>query len=146
MIPSPSTLIKGKTELPEVEQLGTISIETLNQYHCNNPDRRLLSLFGTVYDVTSSLNSYGPDGAYKEFAGHDMTLAIAMHKTDEKWLDKFVKMQDKWKENAEGWVEYFGAKYPVAGQLDKWVNEDPETWPELSEQELADFEKGCMIQ
>ena len=65
MMPNPSELAKGKAkeELPKVEQLGTISLETLNQYHCKNPDRRLVSLFGTVYDVTSSLKSYGPDGA-----------------------------------------------------------------------------------
>lgn len=143
-IPNPASLIKGSVELPEVEQLGTISVETLHQYHCNNPERRLLSLFGTVYDVTSSDASYGADGAYKEYAGHDMTLALAMHKTDEKWLDKFVKMQEKWIKTAKGWQDFFDAKYPVAGKLDRW-EEDPESWPELSEEELGDLEKGCVV-
>ena len=85
MIPNPSKLAKqsDKDKLPEVEQLGTISLETLQKYHCQNPDRRLVSLFGTVYDVTSSESSYGPDGAYKEYAGHDVTLALSMHKTQE---------------------------------------------------------------
>ena len=27
-------------------------------------------------------------------------------KTDSQWLDKFVKMDDKWKKDAEGWLEY----------------------------------------
>jgi hypothetical protein len=27
-------------------------------------------------------------------------------KTDAQWLDKFVKMEDKWKKDAEGWLEY----------------------------------------
>lgn len=84
MIPNPATLLAGKVELPEVEQLGTITLEQLNEYHCENPDRRLLCMFGKVYDVTSSLKSYGPDGAYKEYAGHDVTLALAKSKTDEK--------------------------------------------------------------
>ena len=65
MFPNPKGLIKGKADLPEVEQLGTITLEELHKYDCNNPDRRLLSLFGTVFDVTSSEKSYGKDGACK---------------------------------------------------------------------------------
>ena len=92
-MPNPAQLIgSNKKDLPQVEQLGTISLETLNQFHCINPDRRCLSLFGKVYDVSAALNSYGPDGAYKEYAGHDITLAIGAHVTGEKWLDMFVKM------------------------------------------------------
>jgi len=87
MIPNPLSLLKGAAKKPpEVEQLGTISLETLHQYHCNNKKRRLISLFGTVFDVTSSEHSYGSDGAYKEYAGHDVTLALAMHKTDEQYV------------------------------------------------------------
>jgi predicted heme/steroid binding protein len=144
MIPNPASLIKGKQELPEVDQLETISLETLNQYHCDNPDRRLVSLFGTVYDVTSSENSYGSDGAYKEYAGHDVTLALSMHKTQEEWLDRFVQMKQKWKDDAKGWADYFGAKYPVCGRLDKWDEEISE-WPELTSEEIESLEKGCTI-
>lgn len=143
MIPNPATLINGSTPLPDVEQMGTITLETLNQYHCQNPDRRLLSMFGVVYDVTSSLQSYGPDGAYKEYAGHDITLALSKHKTDEKWLDKFVQMEEKWVNDAKGWSEYFAAKYPVCGKLDKW-DEDQSEWPQLTKEELEAFEK-CVI-
>jgi hypothetical protein len=47
------------------------------------------------------LKSYGPDGAYKEYAGHDATLALAKHKTDEEWLDRFVKMDEAWIKDAK---------------------------------------------
>lgn len=147
MIPNPATLIGGgAADIPPLsgEPMGTISLETLNQYHCNNPDRRLMSLFGIVYDVTSSLRSYGPDGAYKEYAGHDITLALAHHQTKEKWLDRFVHMKEKWIKSSKGWEGYFAAKYPVAGNLDKW-EEDPETWAELPDEELEELEKGCTI-
>ena len=144
MIPNPRSLIGDNCTLPEVEQLGTINVETLNLFHCNNPDRRLLSLNGVVFDVTSGEKSYGPDGAYKEYAGHDITLALAVHKTDEKWLDKFVKMKEKWVETANGWEDYFKNKYPVAGRLENW-DTDRETWPELTPEELEDLEKGCEI-
>jgi Cytochrome b5-like Heme/Steroid binding domain len=144
-IPAPSSLITGEqAELPVVEQLGTISLETLHLYHCDNPDRRLLSLFGTVYDVTSSEKSYGADGAYKEYAGHDITLALSMSKTDEKWLDRFVEMKEKWTKSARDWQAFFDQKYPVAGRLDVW-DDNPGSWPALAEEETTELEKGCLI-
>lgn len=66
MFPNPLNLVKGaKKEETEVEQLGTISLEELHKYHCNNEERRLLCLFGTIFDVTSSEKGYGKDGACK---------------------------------------------------------------------------------
>lgn len=148
--PDPTSLIKkeddGSTiELPVVEQLGVIDIETLNKYDCNNPERRLICMFGKVYDVTSSVDNYGPEGSYKEYAGHDITLALSMSKTDVKWMDKFVKMDEKWMKAAKGWSEFYDTKYPLAGTLDKWESEDPESWPELTPEEREEFEKGCVI-
>jgi hypothetical protein len=64
MFPNPSSFAKGdKTDLPEVDQLGTVSLEKLHEFDCNNPDRRILSLFGILFDVTSSEKGYGKDGA-----------------------------------------------------------------------------------
>jgi hypothetical protein len=79
----------------------------------------------------------------KEYAGHDITLAIGLMKTDETWLDRFVKMEDKWTKDAEGWVEYMDAKYQRVGKLDKW-DEDRQTWPELTEEEKEAINK-CII-
>jgi hypothetical protein len=65
--PNPLALMNHREgdQLPTVEQLGTINLQTLNQFHCNNPDRRIISLFGKLYDVTAAEQSYGSDGAYK---------------------------------------------------------------------------------
>jgi hypothetical protein len=79
----------------------------------------------------------------KEYAGHDITLAIGLMKTDAEWLDRFVKMEQKWKDDAEGWVGYMECKYPKCGKLDKW-DEDPESWPELSDAEKEAIKK-CII-
>lgn len=143
-MPNPTSLISGNKELPEVEQLGTITLEQLNQYHCNNPDRRCLCLLGKIYDVTSALNSYGPDGAYKEYAGHDISLTIGAHVTGNAWLDKFVKLNEEMMKGAKNWSEYYDSKYPVCGKLDKY-DEDVESWPELTEEELTQIKKGCTI-
>ena len=91
----------------------------------------------------------------KEYAGHDITLAIGLMKTDEQWLDRFVKMEEKWVKDAEGWVEYMESKYPVCGKLDKWYDKETgekldkpyETnpdWPELTKEEKEALDK-CII-
>ena len=59
-------------------------------------------------------------------------------------LDQFVKMKEKWIETAKGWENFFSSKYQVAGKLEIWET-DPETWKELSSEELEDLEKGCSI-
>eukprot|EP01084_Bolivina_argentea_P230972 389637_1 len=41
------------SSLPIVEEMGEITLSTLNKYNYNNSDRRLLSLFGVVFDVTT---------------------------------------------------------------------------------------------
>lgn len=68
--PNPSELAKeAKKDDETVEQLGTISLEELNKYHCDNEERRLLSLFGIIFDVTSSEKGYGKNGACKLLFG-----------------------------------------------------------------------------
>ena len=75
-------------------------------------------------------------------------------KTDEEWLDRFVKMEPKWVDDAKGWVEYMESKYPVCGKLDKWhdsegnllekpYGEDGD-WPELTKEEKEALDK-CII-
>ena len=71
-------------------------------------------------------------------------MALAKHKTDEEWLDRFVKMDEAWIKDAKGWAEYFDAKYPVCAKLDKW-EENMEDWPELTPEELETLNKGCVI-
>jgi Cytochrome b5-like Heme/Steroid binding domain len=145
-MPDPSSLMgdSPKENLPEVEQLGTISLETLNSYNCHNTDRRLMCLFGVVYDVTSAPKKYGPDGSYAEFAGHDITLTLGAGQMGDKWLDKYVKYDSGWKEGAEKWVDYYASKYPKCGFLDKW-SEDPDSWPEPTPEEREALNSKCII-
>jgi hypothetical protein len=67
MFPNPANLMKGNgdNDIPDVDQLGTITLDELHKYDCNNPDRRIFSLFGTLFDVTSSEKGYGKEGACK---------------------------------------------------------------------------------
>eukprot|EP01083_Nonionella_stella_P052421 139062_1 len=136
--------VASKKELPKVEPLGVITLEELVKYHCNNADRRLLSLFGVVFDVTAAVGKYGPEGSYKDFAGHDITLALGAGKLQTKWLDKFVKMSDKHIDAAQGWCEFYESQYPKAGTLKKW-EEDQTKWPALTEQETTELNEECIV-
>eukprot|EP00485_Elphidium_margaritaceum_P001042 CAMPEP_0202695804 /NCGR_PEP_ID=MMETSP1385-20130828/9291_1 /ASSEMBLY_ACC=CAM_ASM_000861 /TAXON_ID=933848 /ORGANISM="Elphidium margaritaceum" /LENGTH=189 /DNA_ID=CAMNT_0049351881 /DNA_START=128 /DNA_END=697 /DNA_ORIENTATION=+ len=132
------------SSLPVVEQLGNISLEELNKYNCDNEDRRMLSLFGTVFDVTSAVTKYGKEGAYRDFAGHDITLCLGSGKLETKWLDRFVLMSDKHIEASQGWVEFYETQYPKAGTLNKW-DEDQSKWPKPTEQEMEELNADCLI-
>ena len=117
-IPNPKDIAE-RHELPQVEQLGTISLQQLNSYTCDNPDKRVISLFNVLYDVTEAKDKYGEEGSYKDFAGHDITLALGSGKMNPKWLDRFVELTPKWEEGAQGWVDFYSGKYPVCGQLEE---------------------------
>lgn len=130
--------------LPDVEQMGEITLDELHKFDCNNPNRRCLSVFGTIFDVTSHEDKYGPEGAYKAFAGHDATLCLGSGKLDTVWLDKFVQMTDKHKETAKEWETFYRNKYATAGTLRKWT-EDQDQWEKLSEEELEKLNADCII-
>ena len=132
------------SSLPVVEQMGEITLDELNKYDCNNPNRRLLSLFGTVFDVTAVPNKYGKEGSYKDFAGHDITLCLGSGKLDTKWLDRFVLMTDKHIESAQGWVSFYETQYPKCGKLKKW-SEDQSKWEKLTDEELEALNAECII-
>ena len=104
----------------------------------------------SIYKICTYLYITSTD---KEYAGHDITLAIGLMKTDEQWLDKFVQMEDKWVEDAKGWVEYMECKYPKCGILkDKFHNNDTleplnepwKNWIELTKEEKEQLDK-CII-
>eukprot|EP01084_Bolivina_argentea_P294398 506510_1 len=135
---------KKKKPLPRVENLGCITLKELNQYTCNHETRQLISIFGTIYDVTAATDKYGKNGVYKEFAGHDITLCLGTGKLNEKWLDKFVQMEPKHKECAKGWIDFYHMQYPTAGILEKW-SENTTKWPKLTSQELEELNAECII-
>jgi hypothetical protein len=131
----------------EVLQLGEISITELNNYHSDNPERRLVSMMGVVFDVTDAVDKYGPDGGYKEFAGHDITINMACSKMDEKWLDMMIRLEPQYLESAREWLEFYRNKYPECGILSEW-RDDPALMPEPSDQVKADLKakNDCCIQ
>eukprot|EP01084_Bolivina_argentea_P275023 468914_1 len=140
-----SKFFSPKKEVKTVKQLGEITLKTLNKYDCNNPERRLLSLFGTVFDVSSADKFYGPNGDYKMLTGHDVTLCMGCGSMDNKWVDKLVLMKENHIADARQWHDFYESKYPKAGVLIEW-KQDQRKWSKLTVKEEKELESGaCLV-
>ena len=126
--------------------LGCISLQKLNEFDCNHTEKRLVSLFGLIFDVTSNTDKYGVEGSHKEFAGHDITLCLGTGKMNSKWLDKFVWMEEKHEKFAKEWLAAYTASYPMCGSLKEWSGSfDTSKWPKLSAEELEELNRECIV-
>ena len=112
------------------------SIPDLHNHDCNNPNLKLISIHGIVFDVTENLEKYAPDGEYYFFAGHDITYPLAVSALSGDHVDKLYKMtsQDHLK-RIYGWMEYFEKKYKVVGLLGEWDGEDSMEDPPAGDEE-----------
>jgi len=114
--------------------LGSIGIERLHTFDCHNESRRLLSLFGHIFDVTDSAQ-YTKDGELAMFAGHDITLCMATGNHSEEWLDRFVQLKLDFKESAAQALDGYTKSFCSVGKLNKWST-DRRKWARLTATEL----------
>ena len=73
----------------------------------------------TVFDVTGSPH-YMEGGGYASFAGRDITMAAAMHSTDENHLSHVCDMTNltvSQEQNVMMFFMTFCQKYPIVGKL-----------------------------
>jgi len=109
--------------------LPIYSREELYEFGNGDDDVLLISIFGRVYDVSSSNKYYGKEGKYHLFAGRDSTRALATGCLQERCLgsktsdgevgsDKFETNERTMKE-AKKWVAFFEThdKYSHVGFL-----------------------------
>jgi len=74
--PIPSKLMgKSSGGPPPAEFIGEMTVVELNQYDFNS-ERRLLSIFSKIFDISHRPDKYGPEGSYKEFAGVDILSGL----------------------------------------------------------------------
>mmetsp|Transcript_30663 Transcript_30663/g.70814 ORF Transcript_30663/g.70814 Transcript_30663/m.70814 type:complete len:396 (-) Transcript_30663:111-1298(-) len=72
----------------------------------------LTSILGRVYDVTSAKESFGPNGPYHMFAGHDGTYNLAVMSLKKHTVDKTdYTLQAEDKECLSDWIAYFDKNY-----------------------------------
>lgn len=91
----------------------------------------LLAVKGTVFDVSSSRQFYGPGSSYENFAGRDASRGLAKNSFDAEVLtpldEPIDELKDLTKEEEEalqGWFTMFENKYAKVGKL---VNETAKT-------------------
>jgi len=103
----------------EVEPVGDLSLPELSQFNGSLHERLLISVEGTIYDVTKRWDLYGPGKRYNVFTGADATFAFATMSVQKEDMNKFdVQLNDEQKEILGEWIaKYKKNKYPVVGKL-----------------------------
>ena len=78
----------------------------------------LLALKGRVMDVSTGSDYYGPEGAYKPFAGKDASYAFAMMslKPEDAHAD-LTGVPDEHLKILDDWYDKLTKKYPTVGRL-----------------------------
>ena len=95
-----------------------LTVEELEQYDGRN-GKIYLACSGIVFDVSDS-PTYQPKGSYSNFAGKDVTVALAKYSFDKKWMTMKVEDADLTEaqlKSVEGWKEFFTEKYPIVGEI-----------------------------
>eukprot|EP01095_Lingulamoeba_sp_RSL-Kostka_P006615 TRINITY_DN2081_c4_g1_i1.p1 TRINITY_DN2081_c4_g1~~TRINITY_DN2081_c4_g1_i1.p1 ORF type:complete len:175 (-),score=59.81 TRINITY_DN2081_c4_g1_i1:86-610(-) len=134
--PSPANIKKQAFKKPEPKPLVNYTLEELAEYDGTDENKPiLLALDGKVYDVTRGAAFYSKDGPYGIFAGHDASLALALHEVDAKHLNQPIdNLTNGQKHTIYEWEERFSMKYDHVGNI-VLSHETPGALQEESSQE-----------
>eukprot|EP01084_Bolivina_argentea_P079590 144346_1 len=130
----------------ENKAIGVITLNTLNRFSAGNEERKLISIYGEIFDVTGKENKYGSNGIYCDLTGHDITLCVIFDKWDSKWIDKFVQLNYKQIQCVKDYIKRFKKEFEAVGKL-KNYQEIQSDWPKLTEEELEELQHDddCVI-
>eukprot|EP00490_Sorites_sp_Unknown_P022538 CAMPEP_0114650052 /NCGR_PEP_ID=MMETSP0191-20121206/7432_1 /TAXON_ID=126664 /ORGANISM="Sorites sp." /LENGTH=367 /DNA_ID=CAMNT_0001863829 /DNA_START=174 /DNA_END=1277 /DNA_ORIENTATION=+ len=137
-------------ELPEQyhHAVGLLSPTQLEEYGCDNRDRRyLLSVYGYIFDVSDRPDKYDHDGPYASLTGKDLTWGLFAGVDTVEYTNKFYdlfKARDLGKDKMAGvcsWLAWYETEYgkPV-GKLEPWQRES-----ELPAPPLEEIEEMCVV-
>lgn len=130
------------------EPVGLLSPSELEEYGCDNRDRRyLLSVYGNIFDVSDRPDKYDPDGPYASLTGKDLTWGLFAGVDTVEYTNKFYdlfKARDMGKDKLIGvcsWLAWYETEYgkPV-GKLEPWQRE-----AELPAPPLEEIEEACVV-
>ncbi|KAL0579774.1 Dihydrodipicolinate synthase [Marasmius crinis-equi] len=126
--PTPTEFKSGYTWSPKTHPptvlFKTYTPKMLQPFNGTDNPRILLAISGTVFDVSSGRNFYGPNGMYGNFAGRDASRGMAKQSFDTEMLtpvdqplDKLTDLTPDEIDNMKGWIDHFSNKYLVCGKL-----------------------------
>jgi len=105
--------------LDELQKVGGITLDELERYSGRDPFLPLLlSVRGTIFDVSKGKDFYGPGGGYEVFAGKEVARALAiMSLKAEDCTDNLEGVTEKQMGTLKEWEDKFRVKYPVVGEV-----------------------------
>jgi len=111
--------------------VGNLTKMQLREFNCDNA-RRLVSILGDLFEVTSRPDKYGPDGPYGFMSGHDITWGLMCGDDGELQLDMYYdvfkagppEVVDRKLQGLISWWAFFEKEYgePV-GRLEVYNKE-----------------------
>lgn len=111
----------SQEEEEEKEPPRDFTLEQLRECDGTNEKPIYIALKREVYNVSSAVDFYGPEGSYSCFAGREASRAMAKLSFDEKELNN-LKLDDISafeRDSLEGWIEKFKhyRDYPIVGKV-----------------------------
>jgi len=103
----------------------SLRLDQMRMFNGQDHQKILISLQGTIYDVTSAPEFYGKDGGYHVYAGREagralgkMTLGQPEHDEDleNPWKSDLDEKQEK---VLRDWIKLYKRKYPVVGVVQR---------------------------
>lgn len=120
------------TKKDVVEEEDAIETRDFTKEQLKSSPTLLLSVKGTVFDVSSNPDMYGPGGSYSMFAGHDCSVCLAKMSFEESLLSQSTQgLTASERDTLDDWFLKM-QKYPVVGYLS-----EPLYFETLSRSELA---------
>lgn len=106
--------------IPDPLPKHDMTLDELRKYDGKGADKRVcIAILGRVYDCTKSYHFYGPEGTYRNFAGHDATRALAkfdVMAVKEEW-DDVSDLSPSEMSSVQEWKEQFEERYDYVGRL-----------------------------
>merc|ERR1712112_549477 len=111
------------------EKIGVVTADEMYEMGNCNSDRRFLSVFGDIFDVSDRPDKYGKRGIYWELAGKDITYGLSIGNDTPQLANRFYdlyKAEDPSSEivGISGWLYHFKREYgPAVGKLKEYEDE-----------------------
>ncbi|KAF9902113.1 hypothetical protein EC991_005282 [Linnemannia zychae] len=96
----------------------TFSHEELAKFDGTKPEAPIyVAIKGSVFDVSTKKESYGPGGGYHCFAGKDASKALGKSSLKpEDCVADYSGLDEKERKTLDDWFIFFEKRYPIVGK------------------------------
>ncbi|CAG8448292.1 2149_t:CDS:2 [Ambispora gerdemannii] len=116
--------VPPETAIPENLHLNppkndTFTVEQLSEYNGETANKPVyVAIKGTIFDVSSKRDSYGPGGSYHIFAGKDASKALGTTSLKpEDAVADISTLNDEQLKVLDQWFDFFEKRYNIVGRV-----------------------------